>query len=564
MVVSEDELKFENNILNKFEKYMEIMRYTNIGTFEWNRNIGVVFSKDLEEKFEFEKNSERNDFDISEFVYEDDMNSYLKFIEKIKVGEIFSQVTCRIRDCDGMYIWCKISVICDFEKGNIIESFFGIIQVIDKEIKTFNELKKRAEFDKVTEIRNFAKFAVDTNNMFEKYLKSKFAIIAMDFDKFKIINDVYGINTGENTLRQISIILQRILSSDIVFARRYADNFCISMKYQDESDIARLLEKISKEISLSKFIIDISPLFGVYIVDDKKAPIEIMCDRANMAKKNYNSNDKKTYVFYDTDFRKQILRETALEAEMYDALDKRRFFMYLQPKYNLKNKNIIGAEALVRWNRNKNNFLLPDEFLPLFEKNGFIIKLDEYIWEEACRILRKWIDLGFTPVPVSVNVSRRQIFNPNFLEMLLWLTKKYNLPHNLIGIELPESVFINNSEAVYKILEKVKENGFILEMDDFGEGYSSLKMLKNINVDIIKIDKEFLDETVSKKGRVVLKHTIIMAKELNLKVIAEGVENEEQIKFLIEAGCDIAQGFYFSKPLSIDEFEYKTFYNVKG
>ena len=559
----DDKLKVNNDILNNFEKYMEIMKYTDIGTFEWSRNFGITFSENLEQRFGI-KGCSFKMFDINKFIFREDAVQFVKFIRKIKNGRTIAQVTCRVREIGEEFIWCKISAFSEFGRGKNIEQMFGIIQIIDKEIKMLNRLKYKTEFDEITNIRNFEKFNIDTAEKFKNNPKGKFAIIVMDIDKFKIINDVYGVETGKTVLRQVAIILQRIFSDNFVFGRRYTDNFCIAMEYSDEAEINNIIDKIIKEISLSKFIINISPVFGVYIVDDKNSNIEVMCDRANIAKKNYNSADKKTYMFYDTDFRKEILAQTALEAEMYNALDNKKFYMYLQPKYDLKNKNIVGAEALVRWNRDKNSFLLPDKFLPLFEKNGFIIKLDEYIWEEACRILRKWIDLEFKPVPISVNVSRRQIFNPNFLDMLLWLTQKYDIPHNLIGLELPEGVFIDNNDTVCGILEKVKKYGFILEMDDFGEGYSSLKMLQNINVDVIKIDKGFLDKAVTKKGKIVLKHTIIMAKELNLRVIAEGVENKEQIDFLMEYGCDTAQGFYFSKPLSVDEFEYKTFYNVKG
>ncbi len=559
MISSENKSEFNNDIIIKFEKYMEIMKYTDIGTFEWNRKEGIIFSKDIEERFNI-KNSFLEQFDVNEFVFKEDIENFDNFIKKIKVGNIFSQITCRFKDCKDNYIWCKVSIICDFGKGNNIERFFGIIQIIDKEIKLFNELKRKIEIDDVTGIRNFEKFSIDTKKAFEQNLNDKFAIIVIDIKNFKIINDIYGIQSGNDVLRQISIILQKTLSENMIFGRRYSDNFVVTVMYENESEIQQIISNMNKEINSSNFITKIEPTFGVYIVDDKSSDIEIMCDRANIAKKNYNFDYKKTYVVYDRDFRKQLLEENNIEKEMYDALDNKKFFMYLQPKYDIFNKNIVGAEALVRWKRNNNDFLLPDKFLPLFEKNGFIIKLDEYIWEEACRIIRKWIDFGYKPVPISVNVSRRQIFNPKFMDMILWLTEKYNISHNLIGLELPESVFINNSDEIYEVLKKAKEYGFTLEMDDFGEGYSSLKMLKNVNVDVIKIDKDFLDETVNKKGRIVVKHTITMAKELNLKVIAEGVESGEQIDFLKDAGCEFAQGFYFSQPLSIDEFEYKTFY----
>lgn len=238
---------------------------------------------------------------------------------------------------------------------------------------------------------------------------------------------------------------------------------------------------------------------------------------------------------------------------MQKALLNNEFMMFLQPKHSISTGKIIGAEALARWKHPTRGMVSPAEFIPVFEENGFIIKLDTFIWEEACKRIRKWIDCGISPVPVSVNISREYVHTFDVTSMLLKLVEKHDIPISLLELEITESA---DSIGVEEIVRKLKSSGFKMLMDDFGSGYSSLNMLKNTPFDVLKIDKSFLDEFMdTDRGRKIIEHTISMSQDIGLDIIAEGVETNEQAQFLSQCGCDAAQGFFYSKPIPADEFD---------
>ena len=231
--------------------------------------------------------------------------------------------------------------------------------------------------------------------------------------------------------------------------------------------------------------------------------------------------------------------------------------MYLQPKYDMRTHTIIGAEALSRWHHPKDGILPPSDFIPLFERNGFIIQMDEYIWETACKTIRRWLDEGKKPITISVNVSRVHLHDPELCSKLISLVRKYDLPPHSIELEITESAYVDNPDALYDIMDKLQEAGFLFSMDDFGSGYSSLNALKDIPVDVVKIDLNFLQKARRglQVGRDILKGVIQMIQGIQLPVIAEGVENKEQADFLLNAGCVHAQGYYYAKPMSVSDFE---------
>jgi EAL domain-containing protein (putative c-di-GMP-specific phosphodiesterase class I) len=227
--------------------------------------------------------------------------------------------------------------------------------------------------------------------------------------------------------------------------------------------------------------------------------------------------------------------------------------MYLQPKYSISQEVVIGAEALVRWIDPERGVVPPMDFVPLFEENGFVIKMDRYIWEEACKAIRGWIDAGIKPVPVSVNASRRHLKDGKFVQVLNDLVEKYDIDKKYLEIEITETVEESHS---HEGIELLKSNGYKLLMDDFGSGYSSLNTLKDTQFDVIKIDRIFLQNFIgSERGQKIVEHTIQMTKDIGLDLIAEGVETKEQAAFLSECGCDAAQGFYYAKPMPMDDFE---------
>ena len=240
---------------------------------------------------------------------------------------------------------------------------------------------------------------------------------------------------------------------------------------------------------------------------------------------------------------------------MNQALANGEFVMYLQPKYNIEDGKATGAEALVRWNIPGHGVVPPNDFVPVFEKNGFVIKMDQYIWEEACKLIRKWIDAGIEPFPISVNVSRRHLRDMKFIEVLEGLVEKYRIPKNLLEIEITETV---NEAGIVESMQMLKDRGFTLLMDDFGSGYSSLNTLKNTKFDVIKFDRMFLNNFIgSDRGQKIVEYTIKMTTAIGLDMVAEGVETKEQADFLKVCGCNTAQGFYYAKPMPVEEFEKK-------
>lgn len=275
-----------------------------------------------------------------------------------------------------------------------------------------------------------------------------------------------------------------------------------------------------------------------------------------MALKTIKGDVLKFCAFFNEQYRAEMLKANEIEKDMQSSLNNGDFKMYLQPKFRLSDNKMVGAEALCRWIHPIKGVIPPMDFIPLFEKNGFIIKLDEYMWEQACKTIRNWIDRDIEPIPISVNISRYHIKHNDLEAVFTRLITKYGISSSMLTLELTESLFLDNPEELNRVMSGLQRMGFKLEVDDFGAGFSSLNMIRNITVDTIKMDKDFLDsEIASDKGKIVVNHTIDMAKDLNLQVVAEGVETKEHVDFLKNSRCDVAQGFYFAKPMPLDEFD---------
>ena len=260
---------------------------------------------------------------------------------------------------------------------------------------------------------------------------------------------------------------------------------------------------------------------------------------------------------YDDDMRENMVSEQVIVNNMNGSLERDEFIVYLQPKYNLNTEKVVGAEALVRWIHPQLGFVSPAKFVPIFEQNGFIYQLDKYVWEKTCQMLREDIDAGRPVMPVSINVSRVDFYSPNLVQVFEDLTAKYNLDPRLLELELTESAYVDNPQQIIEITSQLQAKGFVILMDDFGSGYSSLNMLKDLPVDILKIDLRFLSDSQGvENGRAdnILNSVVRMAKRLDVPVIAEGVETQKQVDFLRTIGCEYAQGYFFAEPVPLDEY----------
>lgn len=425
------------------------------------------------------------------------------------------------------------------------------------------ELYITAFIDELTGASNFKKFKIDAVKLLSDNTDSEtnYTIIKLDVDRFKLINTIYGYEIGDKILKIISATLKRILDPQIdTFSRLNSDEFLILINYKDPAELNVKREFFEKIVAEQvNTLVDFKMMIpeGRYDIPKTETNITTIFEKANFAHHMAKHSDTKT-CYYNDDIKAVAIKEKEMENRMEEALLHGEFHMFVQPKYRLTDETIIGAEVLARWKVDENTFISPAIFIPLFEQNGFITKLDFFMFEETCKNLRKWIDAGIKPVAISVNFSRLHLANKNFVEQLADLADQYSLPHDLLEIEITETAIFDNIKILSAVLEKLHQHGFTLSMDDFGSGYSSLGLLKNLSVDVIKIDRGFFDESTNiSREKAVIAGVITMAQNLNIITVAEGVETKLHIDLLKELKCDIVQGFYYSKPLPLAEFEKK-------
>ncbi|WP_195267709.1 EAL domain-containing protein [Eubacterium sp. 1001713B170207_170306_E7] len=452
-------------------------------------------------------------------------------------------------------------VICGF----ISLAFLFLIAFI---LYTFNKHRKKLEeiayVDRVTGGNTIQRFYDLARGFLEKAEPGTYAVVFTNIEKFKVLNEQFGRKNCDLILRLFDQHIQSRLSEEECMGRLSADNFCILMQYQDD---ASLLSRFSEwyfsanakiHAENASMTLPVTE-YGIYVVIDPSLPVTQMIDRARLALRSPAKaiENKLHYSFYDDATRQQLLREKQLEDMMEAAIQKKEFQVYLQPKYHLPEEVIGGAEALVRWFNTPSKMIFPDEFIPLFERNGFIIQLDLYVFEEVCRTLRKWLDHGLTPVKISINCSRMHLKDPHFLKPYIELSEKYSIDRKYLEIELTESIVLENTDQLAQIIETIRSAGFGCSMDDFGSGYSSLNLIRTIPVDTLKLDRIFFygSAAQSTKSEAVVKNIISMAKALSMEAVAEGIEERAQVEMLKKAGCDYIQGYVFAKPMSIKDFE---------
>ncbi|AOR23827.1 EAL domain-containing protein [Clostridium taeniosporum] len=429
-----------------------------------------------------------------------------------------------------------------------------------------NFLDRIISKDSLTGLITLPKFEVMASELLNK-TNNKYALIYSDFDKFKYINETAGYSVGNKVLFKFSYIISKSIYKDELVCRPSADNFLSLIKYKDIDSLkSRLIEFNDQIIKLQKEEFNhlkISIISGIYLVNNVNDTLISMIDKANVARKTIKGSHKSQFAFYDSKLHIKSTKEKKIENRMMDALENKEFTIYLQPKINLSNKKLVGAEALVRWIAPNNTVFYPADFIPLFEKNGFITELDFYVYEEVFKMLKNWIDNKLKIIPISINISRAHINSDNFISRLTSLIKKYDIPMNLIELELTETIFLDNIKQVLQVVRELKNLGFTFSIDDFGAGYSSLNILKELPIDVLKLDKSFFPKnTISNKDKIIVTNIVKMAKELKINVLCEGVETQEQVNFLNEIKCDMVQGYFFSKPIPINKFKEEFILNM--
>lgn len=410
-------------------------------------------------------------------------------------------------------------------------------------------------YDELTGIYNKQSFYEHAREMIQENADKRFNLLRINVERFKVLNDLFGEATGDQLLRYIGGFLKELNLPLCVAGRLYADNFAVCYE-AGKGDSRRLISTM--QMMADSFALNHRTVlsFGLYRIDDNTLPVSVMCDRANMALWKAKGSFRMPYCEYDENMRQQILKEQRIINAMELAIENKEFAIYFQPKYSLADESIIGAEALVRWNSRDNGFISPGDFIPVFENNGFVYEVDKFIWEEACRYLRKWMDEGKNVKLVSVNVSRIDLYDPKLVDSLVGLCGRYSIPLDYLELEITESAYTEDPEQIIHVTRELRGAGFVILMDDFGSGYSSLSMLKDIQIDTLKLDMGFLKSSDhSAKGGNILTAMMQMAHSLKMQTVAEGVETREQVEFLKKIGCEYVQGFYFAKPMTAEAFE---------
>lgn len=379
----------------------------------------------------------------------------------------------------------------------------------------------------------------------------KVAFIQFDIRRFKIINDLYGEKFGDEVLDHIVHTLKNYCSGNQYYLNLRSDVFMVVTESPDEDYPRRFINGLDELLSVYKNV-TLRFSYGVYISEENNRELRRMEDRAAMARRTAKAGAFTNIVFYKEQFKDSLYNIKFIEENLRKAIDEQQLSMYLQPKYSISHNKIIGAEALVRWINPERGMIYPDQFIPIIEENGSIIQVDHYIWNKACMFIRKCIDAGIDSCPISVNVSRVHLRGDECPQILSDMVRSSGIPGQLLELEITETaddLLISRKTAL------LKESGFTLLMDDFGSGYSSLNVLLESPFDVIKLDKRFIENMMtSDKGRNILEHVLQMASDLNITVLAEGVETKEQVELLWSIGCDQVQGYYYAKPMPEDDF----------
>ncbi len=425
------------------------------------------------------------------------------------------------------------------------------------------EVYYAAYVDQLTGIPSKAKHKIDAQELIDAKEK-QYAYVTFDVDNFKYINEMFGYEYGNQVLIHIAKSMRDFVGAGELYARVSSDNF--AMLLEDNGTRQELTERISElfrkitecqEPEKVKFT-SLSFSCGVYCIEGKM-DINTIRANANLARTESKKSVVDKIIFYDENLKTRRVEEKELEYEAEQALVNKEFLVYFQPKYDVDSEKIIGAEALVRWNHPVRGMLSPGLFVPVFENNGFITEVDLYVLNQVCELIESWIKAGIPPICISVNLSRVHLYEQDLVARLTEVVKRHNVPPEFIEFELTESAFYEETESLLRIMSEIKDAGFRLSMDDFGSGYSSLNLLRRLPVDVLKLDRVFLEEcdedNNETRGKRIVMHVISMAKDLKMEVLAEGVETLDQKEFLQNARCDMIQGYFYARPMPLKEFE---------
>lgn len=435
------------------------------------------------------------------------------------------------------------------------------ISIVILNYRSNKKLSYLAYVDSFTGGNNLNKFKMLASQRIAKGENSLY-MIWIDIDNFNLINEMYGYKEGDHILLEMNNLIAGTIGKDDMYGRINNDNFLCLMECADDNELLKVgrqfRETFREVLNLEEKRYTVNLTTGVYKLTADETDIEKIIDRTAMAHRMAKKQSSgRKYCFYNDSMREEAVRVKDMEDIMCDALLQGEFEAYLQPKYNMLTGKMEGAEALVRWNH-KGKIMSPAEFVPIFDRNGFIANIDLYMLEEVCRMQRRWLDMGLKPLPVSVNQSKPLVYGKGYVEKVQHIVKKYDLPPYMVEIELLERLIHDNITELQKTTDRLHSFGILVCIDDFGSGYSSLNMIKDIRADVLKIDREFLNNAeTNQRAQIVLQKVAEMAAGLDMSVVVEGVETKKQAHLLQQVGCYTAQGYLYARPMPADQYESK-------
>ncbi|WP_243009114.1 bifunctional diguanylate cyclase/phosphodiesterase [Clostridium sp. AM58-1XD] len=456
-------------------------------------------------------------------------------------------------------------IICMVTLGIMMLTWILILLAYWKKLlrleDTNQKLNEMARRDGLTGVYQLEAFKEEAQHYLDRKSVEKMAVVYTDFSDFKYINDVFGYEYGDSILKKYGEILNQLIGEGELCGRVSADNFVLLLRYEDREEIAARQREADEEIIRFMRSHDrqsVPTCCGICCVEDviEDLTIDGFLDRANFARKTVKNGSNTNYVYYNESIRNRLREEKDVESRMLTALENREFTVFYQPKVELKTGKAACAESLVRWKLKNGSIIPPDRFIPVFESKYLIDLLDQYVFEEVCRFLHQRLEAGKPVFPVSVNVSRLQFFDQNFVKRYVEIRDKYHVPPGLLEIEFTESIAIDNSNLLTHVVNRLRKAGFSCSIDDFGKGYSSLSLLKTLPIDVLKIDRFFFAESNDPvRDMAVVQGIVELVHKFHIRTVAEGVESKNQVEMLKEIGCDYVQGYVFYRPMPQDEYE---------
>lgn len=566
-------LKSDEQTYIQAQKYKVLEQYTNELHFDYQIDIDTIFLPPIiGETHNIDTVIENYLFGntIKNRIHPDDVSNYINSFKECFDKPISGEFDFRTKIIDNNYSWYRIKYVSLYEEdGKTINHVIGRIIAVNEEKRLIGELEskkatvaKLTTIDSLTNIYNYKNFSIRLLEYLNLQRASDkvSAVVYSDIDNFSYVNAYFGTEPADNLLTDFAKLLKN--NENIVLCGRvYCDFFVYIIEGNSERDILLTVTEIYNTFKNHTKIMypnsDIYVSSGIYYLTESDKVPQIVVDNANLARRHSKGNKNEIYSIYKSEFRVERIKEQEVATNIHMAIRKGDIEAFFQPKFSLSERKIIGAESLARWKNSDGTYRPPFEFIDILEQVGYIVDLDWEIYRQTLVTLRNWIDKGYDVVPVSVNFSRLHSNYPDFGKKIIEMANQYNVPHNLIEIEITESALARQHNIMLENLVYLRNNNFVIDMDDFGTGYSSLSFLVTAPIDIVKVDKIFVDQLTSEKSKEYVKHLCNLISITGKDVIFEGVETESQVKFCKDCGFDKGQGWIFDKAITIPEFEEK-------